>query len=123
MRELYDELRISTLFSAMDGYFNPDNGLRSFRPLFGRANTKNVTPRAWVTARDRKYAPLAVPPWQATASPAAGVIEIDPSRQFQSVLGLVPANQGAEREVTCSFQAKSTNFTLRQNSVVTTELA
>jgi hypothetical protein len=36
---------------------------------------------------------------------------------------LVLANQGAEREVNCSFQAKSTTFTMPQNSVVTLQWA
>jgi hypothetical protein len=43
--EPYEELRISTLFSALDCYLNPDNGLCDSLKSFGRANTKNVTPR------------------------------------------------------------------------------
>src|SRR5271167_3321556 len=59
------------------------NPLRSF----GQAGPITVAPRAWITSSDRKYTPLAIPPRRDSLSHVAGAVEIDPTRQFQSVLG------------------------------------
>jgi glucosylceramidase len=58
----------------------------------------------------------------ATTAPRSAVEHVafmNPDGSFVLVL----ANQGAEREVNCSFQAKSTTFTMPQNSVVTLQWA
>ncbi|HTW81774.1 MAG TPA: glycoside hydrolase family 30 protein [Terracidiphilus sp.] len=44
-------------------------------------------PRAWITSSDRKYSRFSVPAWQESSPSAGASIEIDPTRQFQSVLG------------------------------------
>jgi glucosylceramidase len=43
--------------------------------------------RAWRTAGQERFAELAIEPWQSSVKPSAGVVEIDSSRQFQSILG------------------------------------
>jgi glucosylceramidase len=69
---------------------------------FGQASPAAAAPRAWITSSDRKYLPLAIPPWQNSPSPIADTIEIDPSRQFQSVLGF----GGAFTDSSCYLLAK-----------------
>jgi glucosylceramidase len=54
---------------------------------FGLAGTGASAPHAWITSSESKYAQLAVPSWHDSPSSAGVGIEIDPSRQFQSVLG------------------------------------
>jgi hypothetical protein len=54
--------------------------------LVGQA-ASGAAPRAWITSSDRKYAPMAVADWQDSPSLDVGAVEINPSRQFQSVLG------------------------------------
>jgi glucosylceramidase len=55
--------------------------------LVGQAASGAAAPRAWITSSDRKYAPMAVADWQDSPSLGVGAVEINPSRQFQSVLG------------------------------------
>jgi glucosylceramidase len=49
--------------------------------------TSSGPPRGWITSSDRKYAQFSIPIWQESSPAAGGAIEVDPSRQFQSVLG------------------------------------
>lgn len=43
--------------------------------------------RAWTTTSDEKYKEVALSGWQSSAGKGAVVIDVDPSRQFQSILG------------------------------------
>jgi glucosylceramidase len=43
--------------------------------------------RAWMTSDDKKYKEITLPGWQSSAGKAAVVVAVDPSRQFQSILG------------------------------------
>ena len=77
---------------------------------FGLAGPSAPAPRAWITSGDRKYASLAVPDWQEPSSPAGRAIEIDPSRQFQSVLGF----GGAFTDSSCYLLSKMETSTRRR---------
>ena len=50
-------------------------------------SSRHASPRAWITAGDRRFAPLAVDSWIPSANPVPGAVTIDPSRRFQSILG------------------------------------
>jgi glucosylceramidase len=43
--------------------------------------------RGWRTSGQERFAPIAVEPWKTSAGAAAAAVEIDASRQFQSILG------------------------------------
>jgi glucosylceramidase len=45
------------------------------------------TPRAWQTAKDRRFQQIGVSPWRASSQSAAKVISLDPGRRFQNILG------------------------------------
>src|ERR1700737_1200312 len=45
-------------------------------------------PRAWVTAKDRRYQQIGVSPWQASAKNPTKTIGLDPNKRFQNILGL-----------------------------------
>ncbi|HEU5352138.1 MAG TPA: glycoside hydrolase family 30 beta sandwich domain-containing protein [Terracidiphilus sp.] len=50
-------------------------------------SSHRASPLAWITAGDRRFAPLAVDSWTPSANPAPGAVTVDPSRRFQSILG------------------------------------
>src|SRR5271169_6640313 len=57
--------------------------------LWGRA-TVNVNAnkvRAWSTSKDRKFEELKAPEWRATPTDGLAAIQIDPSKQYQDILG------------------------------------
>ena len=43
--------------------------------------------RAWVTSPDSKYQPMNVPDWQPASGNPTNLIQLDPKRQFQKILG------------------------------------
>src|ERR1700730_8194563 len=44
-------------------------------------------PRAWVTAKDRRFQQIGVSPWQASAKNPTKIIALDSSKRFQNILG------------------------------------
>jgi glucosylceramidase len=51
-------------------------------------SSQEIAPlRAWRTAGQERFAEIPVAAWQTAAPASGGTVEIDPSRQFQSVLG------------------------------------
>jgi glucosylceramidase len=60
--------------------------------LSGSANAllraaSTPTPRAWQTAKDRRFQQLGVSPWRTSSQSPAKVISLDPARRFQNILG------------------------------------
>ena len=43
--------------------------------------------RAWITAGEQRFKQLAVHPWQTASTASPSAVEIDPTQQFQSILG------------------------------------
>jgi glucosylceramidase len=46
-----------------------------------------LSPRAWVTAKDRRFQQIGVSPWQTSAKNTTKVIGFEPSKRFQNILG------------------------------------
>src|SRR5260370_929518 len=46
-----------------------------------------LSPRAWVTAKDRRFQQIGVSPWQPSAKNTTKVIGFEPSKRFQNILG------------------------------------
>src|SRR5258708_13445064 len=46
-----------------------------------------LSPRAWVTAKDRRFQQIGVTSWQTSAKNTTKVIGFEPSKRFQNILG------------------------------------
>lgn len=66
-------------------------------PAWGSDDPGPMEIRAWRTAGQERFAEVAVEPWRHAGATAAGAVQIDPSRQFQSILGF----GGAFTEASC----------------------
>jgi glucosylceramidase len=53
----------------------------------GMAEASSVPVRAWVTAGEDRFKPLAVGPWRAVSAASTPSVEVDAGQRFQNILG------------------------------------
>jgi glucosylceramidase len=64
---------------------------------WGQVAPGSPSVRAWITEGEQRFNDFAVDPWQASTSVSGPDVEIDPTQQFQSILGF----GGAFTEASC----------------------